>query len=103
MFGRVPTEVASMLGVCIEGFFLGKVFQFESFNTTSAKLFPDTGLYTAIFIMYLQHQASKRSVIDIVQNVLFYLICILYVLSVVTIIGDTVDFIITVSSSRYDN
>ena len=67
---------------------------------SSAELIPGTGLYTAIFIMYLQYQTSKRSVIDIVQNVLFYLICILYVLSVVTIIGDTVDFIITVSSSR---
>lgn len=96
---------------CLEGFlqksracleyaskvsFLVSLFLGESFNTASEP-YPGTGLYTAIFVMYLQYQTSKKSVIDNIQNVLFFLICILYILSVVTIAGDTVDFIVTVS------
>jgi len=77
MFGRVPTDRASMLGVCIEGLFYG--------------------IYSAIFVMYLRYQTSKK---DGTNNILFYLICILYVLSIVTIVGDMVDFIFTYLDSR---
>ena len=48
--------------------------------------------------MYLQYQTSKKSVIDNIQSVLFYLICIFYVLSIVTVVGDAVDFIFTAST-----
>lgn len=53
--------------------------------------------------MYLQYQASKKGT-DIMQNVLFYLLWILYLLSIITIAGDITDFILTVSNnSAYDN
>lgn len=51
--------------------------------------------------MYLQYQISKKSVTDNIQNVLFYLILILYALSLVTFAGDVVDFIYTVSNNLF--
>ena len=63
-----------------------------------------TGVYTAIFVMYLQYRTSKKGVIDNIQSVLFSLICILYVLSIVTLVGDTMDFIFTASTNfRFHN
>jgi len=79
MFGRLPTETASAIGVILEGFFFG--------------------LYTVVFAMYLQYQASKKSA-DIMQNILFYLLCILYLLSIITIAGDITDFILTYLDTR---
>src|SRR5882757_6074073 len=45
------------------------------------------GLYSAIFFIYIQHQASKELGID-KRNVLLYALCILYILSVVTVALD---------------
>jgi hypothetical protein len=45
------------------------------------------GLYSAIFFMYLQFQASKELGFG-KRNVLLYALCILYILSVVTVALD---------------
>jgi len=45
------------------------------------------GLYSALFFMYLQYQVSKELGID-KRDVVFYALCILYILSVVTVALD---------------
>ena len=46
-----------------------------------------TGIYSAIFIMYIQYHASKNRS-DKRKTILFFAICALYILSIVTIILD---------------
>ena len=43
--------------------------------------------------MYIQHQASKELGIDR-KNILLYALCILYVLSIVTVVLDITKFIV---------
>jgi len=62
------TEIA-MIGTVIGGFFYG--------------------IYSAIFYMYIRHQASKELGID-KRNILLYPLCILYILSTVAVTLDVV-------------
>jgi len=49
------------------------------------------GLYSGIFFMYIQYQVSKK----LGKNVIFYTLCILYLLSVATIVQDTTGVLIS--------
>ena len=63
------------------------------------------GLYSAIFFMYIHHQASKELGID-KRNIILYALCILYALSSATIVIDTTRFILSIVSKiciDYDN
>ena len=64
-----------------------------------------TGLYSAIFATYLQHRVPdlKNGLQSASVPVVFFLLCILYVLSGVTLAGDMADFIFTVSTVTKDN
>ena len=64
-------------------------YPFCSLPCTLAKevqLFPGLGIYSGIFVMYLQCQ-SDRSTGRTATNV-FYAICLLYILSTVSFISD---------------
>ena len=63
-------------------------------------LFPGLGIYTGIFVMYL-HSTSENST-GRTRPTIFYALCVLYVLSAVTVVGDLVGDIFTyVSTNNY--
>ena len=50
-----------------------------------------SGLYCGTFIIYLQYYASKKG--DKANNILFYALCLLHVLSVTTVLLRLANFI----------
>jgi hypothetical protein len=61
------------------------------------------GLYSALFFIYIQYQASKELGID-KRDVLLYALCILYILSAVTVALDVTHVMHdTVSKSCIDH
>ena len=73
------------------------------FNLYSAKevqLFPGPGIYFGIFAIYLQCVLSKDSDSESrTTTLIFYALCLLYVLSTATIVCDLLAFIIEVSNN----
>ena len=65
--------------------------------TKEVQLFPGLGLYSGIFALYLQCPSKKFTT----TIILFYAVCLLYVLSTVSFIGDLVGYIIEVSNKSY--
>ena len=56
-----------------------------------------SGLYSAMFIVYMQYHASKKLGID-KRNIFLYVLCILYMLSTATILLDVTRYV-TVSKT----
>ena len=87
------------IGVCLEGFFYGKIFVSYALTCTLAKevqLFPGhgLGLFSGIFAVYL-HCSSNNSR---TATILFYALCLLYVLSTTaTVVCDLANVILQVS------
>ena len=46
-----------------------------------------SGLYSGIFVLYLQHHGSKKDA-NKGSDIIFYALCLLYILSVTTIVLD---------------
>ena len=88
---------AFIIGMCLEGFFYVKISVLCASTCTFAKedqLFPGLGLYSGLFAVYLQCSSSKsRTAI-----IHFYALCLLYVLSTVTVVSDLV--IVTLQVSK---
>ncbi|KAF8800726.1 hypothetical protein BYT27DRAFT_7116760, partial [Phlegmacium glaucopus] len=61
------------------------------------------GLYSGIFVMYLQDHWVSRGGSNKTNNIVFYALCALYVLSVVTIVVDITVFIYSVSHNSIGN
>jgi hypothetical protein len=91
------------ISLCIEGFFYGKISVLCALTCTLARdvqLFPGLGLYSGIFAMYLQRSTNKSKTAIVV----FYALCLLYVLSTATVISDLVAIVLEVSiNSIYKN
>ena len=90
----ISEEEAIFIGVCLEGFFYGKMSILCALSCTIAKevqLFPGPGVYSGIFAMYLQCSSNKA--------IVFYALCLLYVLSTATIISDLVNAVFQVSNN----
>ena len=89
---------AFFIGTCLEWFFYGKKHSLSALTCTLAnefQLFPGLGLYTGIFVLYLQCSLQKtRSSI-----IVFYTLCLLYILSTVTVVSDLVALILEVSNN----
>ena len=82
---------ANFTSFCLEGFFYGKISVPSLVVPLLKKLwFPvSLGLYSGIFAMYLQHrdpQNKSRTYI------IFYALCVLYVLSTVNVVLDLLQF-----------
>ena len=89
---------AIFLALCLEGFFYGKISVLCALTCTLAKevqLFPGLGFYSGIFVMYLQRSSNKSRT----SIILFYALCLLYVLSVATIACDLTYIILDVSNN----
>ena len=90
------TDVDAIIAICLEGFFYGKisVCALACILAEKVPLFlSGVGLYSGIFVMYLQC-ASKNSRMAII---IFYVLCLLYVLSTATFVSDLIAIILEVS------
>ena len=95
------------LGVCLAGFLFGKIYVLQSSRPLpvllaqavkySPPMFP--GIYSGIFILYLQYHASKTDNVK-ANIIIFYALCLLYVLSVATVGIDIVNLLTTTTVSN---
>ena len=65
--------------------------------TKEVQLFPGLGIYSRILVMYLQCQSNNST--DRTPTVVFYAICLLYVLSTANFVSDLVALIVEVSNN----
>ena len=95
----ITQEELAVLIMCIEWFLYGKISFLCALTCTFAKevqLFPGLGIYSGIFAIYLQYVLSKESR---KTSIIFYALCLLYVLSTATVISDLLEFAIQVSNN----
>ena len=67
--------------------------------TKEVQIFPVLGLYSGIFVIYLQCQSNKSTDTGRRANILFYAICFLYVLSTLDFVCDLIAVIFEVSDN----
>ena len=87
----------SSLCICLEGFLYGKIFVLcaLTYLCTLNPIIPGLGVYSGIFAIYLQHPAKdSRTAI-----IIFYVLCLLYVLSTVTVVNDIINTALRVSNN----
>ena len=90
----ITAQEAYFIGTCLEGFFYGKQV-LSALTCTLAKEVPGLGFYSGIFAIYLKCPSNKsRSSI-----ILFYALCVLFVLSAATLVCDMVAFVLEVSNN----
>ena len=95
-------EELSVLFMCVEGFLYGKISVLCDLVCTLVKevqLFPGLGIYSGIFVIYLQCRSQEPRTTSIV----FYTLCLLYLLSTATVVSDLLHQIITVSNNFINN
>ena len=89
-------------GKCLEGFFYGTM-RYHLFYTVIPQVtkrirhYPISGLYSGIFVIYLQYHGSKKDANKGSFTIHFYALCLLYLLSVATIVSDLTLFLTQVS------
>ena len=84
--------------MCLEGFLYGKILPWFVpllLVTKQVQLFLAPGVYSGIFAIYLQWTSNESSTRT--PNVVFYILCILYVLSAVTFVCDLLQIELGVS------
>ena len=96
----ISDNEACFIAICLETFFHGKISVLYAFKLSLAKefqLFPrGLGLYSGIFVLYLQHPPDRSSRRPII---VFYVLCLLYVLSTATVVIDLLSLILGVSNN----
>ena len=78
---------AYFISLCLEWFLYGKISILRALTCTLAKeiqLFPGSGLYSGIFAIYLQSPKKDSRT----AMIIFYVLCLLYVLSTATMVCD---------------
>ena len=86
--------IRSSLGYILKAF--SSVRYLTCILANQVQLFPGLGLYTGIFVLYLNYAWKKSR-----AAVILYSLCLLYVLSAVTLAGDVARFITQVSNHFY--
>ena len=83
-----------LISLCLEWFLYGKICALTLNLAEEIELFPGTGLYSGIFAIYLQcpKKDSRTGII------VFYLLCLLYVLSTATVVCDLLSATVAYSS-----
>jgi hypothetical protein len=90
------------IGICLEGFFFGKISVLCALTCTLAKevqSFLGLGIYSGIFALYLQCPLKESRPAIIV----FYVLCLLYVLSMAEVASDSLAIIVAVSNNSIRN
>ena len=89
----------SFLPICLEGLLYGEIsdlfFYIPCTFPKQVELFPGLGFYSGILAMYLQCQPNKST--GRTKNIVFYAICLLYLLSTVNFVSDLVALVFSVS------
>ena len=83
--------------LCLEGFLYGKISVLGALICIRAKeiqLFPGLGIYSGIFAIYLQCPSKESRMATIV----FYALCLLYILSTAAVISDLLALVLEVSN-----
>ena len=97
-----PEELA-VLWMCLEGLLYGKISVQCTLTCTLLKksnLFPGPGIYSGIFAIYLQCTLKESRT----TTIIFYALCLLYILSTATIVSDLLASALEVSkNSIYKN
>jgi hypothetical protein len=86
-----------IISLYLEGFFFGKISVLCASTCTLAKevqLFLGLGIYSGIFAIYLQCPSKESRTAIIV----FYVLCLLYVLSMATFVIDLLVVVLDVSN-----
>ena len=96
-------EELTLIFMFVEGFLYGKIVSVLcALTCTLAKevqleLFPGLlGIYSGIFVLYLQTHVSKETR---TTSLIFYALCLLYVLSTATVVSDLLQYLIDVSNN----
>ena len=88
----------SVLFMCLEWFLYGKMIC--NLTCTFAKevqLSHDLGIYSGIFAIYLHYALTRREE-SRMTNIVFYALCLLYILSTATVLSDLLVYVIEVSN-----
>ena len=94
----IATMEVYYISMCVELFLYGKISVQWALTCTLAKeiqLFPGLGIYSGIFVIYLRFAFKESRTTTIV----FYSLCLLYVLSTATIAGELLSLMIGVSNN----
>ena len=93
-------EIVTVLSRCLEGFLYGMISvlcPLICMLLKKVQLFPGLGIYSAIFIIYLHcvllSKESRKT------SIIFYALCLLYVLSTATFVCDLLGNVISVSNN----
>ena len=86
---------STFVGLCLQGFLYGIFFFLCICTCTLANDFLGVGLYSGLFVIYLQYQLKESRTASIV----FYALCFLYVLSTATQVSDLLNFVFQVSNN----
>ena len=87
---------ALFISICVEGFLYGRLCALTCTLAKEVQLFPDLGLYSGMFTIYLLLCPAKKSRTTIIH---FYTVCLLYVLSTASFASDLVYLIFDVSNN----
>ena len=96
---EVVFEIVTVLSRCLEGFLYGMISvlcPLICMLLKKVQLFPGLGIYSAIFIIYLHCMLSKESR---ATSIVFYALCLLYLLSTATVVCDLLQDVIEVSNN----
>ena len=85
------------ISIWLEGFLYGKICASTCTLAKEVQLFPGAGLYSGIFALYLQCQSKKAGT----AIILFYAVCLLYILSTASFVSDLVALILEVVSNNF--
>ena len=88
-------DEARSISICLEGFLYGKLCALTCTLAKEVQLFLGLGFYSGIFAMYLQCLSQKTGT----AIILFYAVCLLYVLSGVSFASDIVALVFYVSNN----
>ena len=91
----ISIDEVYFISLCFEWFLYGKILisVLCDLTLTLAKkiqLFPGTGLYSGIFAIYLQRPKKESRT----AMILFYVLCLLYVLSTAAVVCDLLTIIL---------
>jgi hypothetical protein len=78
-------------------------YLFYNFHTRSkeVKNYLNPGVYSGIFAMHVQYHASKKETNNAKQNIIFYALCVLYVLSGPVIALDIATIVVSIVTSIF--
>ena len=91
------------LGICLEGFFYGKIIPILQLLLNPHNHYPNPGLYSALFVIYLKYEACKQGMDNLKRTVLFYPLCTIYLFSVALVTTDMAGYILVVGKNSLRN